>query len=106
LLKANPSLPEDGPMLDKLASISLVPGGDFDMFKTSPEIEKGRARCVKAGQDPLSQPVNGRNMAVSLESCGMFYGGRACIGLIGLGANLSADARLTPGRPSTAAALR
>jgi hypothetical protein len=100
LLKANPPPAADAPMLAKLARIGIVPGQDFDMSKLDPATAKGLEKCVQVALEKLQadakktgKPINGWNMLpMNIANFGTAYGERAVVALIGLGANLPADA--------------
>ena len=53
LMKTNPPVAEDAPMVAKLASIGIVPGQDFDASKLDPAVAKGLAGFAeaRAGED-------------------------------------------------------
>jgi hypothetical protein len=100
LLKTNPPPAADAPALGKLAKIGIVPGQDFEMAKLSPATAKGLEKCVQVALEKLQaaakktgKPVNGWSVPpMNLANFGTDYGVRAVIALVGLGANLPADA--------------
>src|SRR5262249_9955881 len=53
LLKDNPPLKADAPMVAKLKRIGLVPGKDFDISKLDPGVAKGLAGAPKAGIEKI-----------------------------------------------------
>ncbi len=53
LLKANPPVAEDAPMVAKLAKIGIVPGQDFDASKLDPAVAKGLAAVPKPAQEKI-----------------------------------------------------
>ncbi len=99
-LKSNPPLPADGPMLAKLAKIGIVPGQDFDMGKLDPSTRKAMEKVIptviaglQEAAKTAGKPVNGwQFFPKNLANFGTDYQGRAIVALVGLGANLPADA--------------
>ncbi len=100
LMKTNPPPAADAPALAKLAKIGIVPGQDFDMSKLDPTVAKGLEKSVQTAMAKLQtaakemgKPINGWNVPpMNLANFGTDYGVRAIIALVGLGANLPADA--------------
>ncbi|HVY56152.1 MAG TPA: DUF1254 domain-containing protein [Thermodesulfobacteriota bacterium] len=99
LMKSNPPAPEDGPMLQKLALIGIVPGQDFDISRLDPAVVKGLEGAPKAGVERImtaaknpGKKVNGWAVTTGLGDYGTNYMLRAVVAAIGLGANLSKDA--------------
>ncbi|MCC7257842.1 MAG: DUF1254 domain-containing protein, partial [Gammaproteobacteria bacterium] len=100
LMQANPAPPADAPVLQKLAGIGIVPGQRFDPSKLDPAMAKGLEQALPAALEKLKAAakeagaaVNGwRVPAMSLGAFGTDYGTRAVVALVGLGANLAADA--------------
>jgi len=100
LLKTNPPPASDAPVLEKLKAIGVVPGEKFDPSKLDPAVAKGLEQSVKVAFEKLlvasketGAPVNGwRVPPMILGNYGSDYGARAVVSLIGLGANLPADA--------------
>jgi hypothetical protein len=100
LLKDNPPPAADAPVLEKLAKIGIVPGEKFDPSKLDPAVAKGLENALPAALEKLQAaakesgaPVNGwRVPPMKLGDFGTEYGLRAVVALIGLGANLPADA--------------
>jgi hypothetical protein len=90
----------DYPVLDRLARIGFHAGDPFDLSTASPLVRKALAQAVPAAQQKISRHraklgrhVNGWGIATSnIGTYGTDYLTRACVGLIGLGANLAADA--------------
>jgi hypothetical protein len=100
LLKSNPPPASDAPLLDKLKSIGIVPGEKFDASKLDPDVAKGLEKSVAVAMEKLlsasketGEPINGwRVPPMVLGNFGSDYGARAVVALVGLGANLPADA--------------
>jgi hypothetical protein len=100
LLKSNPPPASEAPILDKLKTIGIVPGGKFDPAKLDPAVAKGLEKSVSVAMEQLQAasketgaPVNGwRVPPMVLGNFGSDYGARAVVALIGLGANLPQDA--------------
>ncbi len=100
LLKSNPPPASEAPVLAKLAKIGVVPGEKFDPAKLDPAVAKGLEKSVSVALEKLEasgnetgSPVNGwRVPPMILGKYGTWYGARAVVALIGLGANLPADA--------------
>jgi hypothetical protein len=97
LMKTNPPVAADAPMVATMAKIGVVPGQDFDPAKLSPEQTAAIQAAPKAAQqeimDLLKQQhfVNGWAIAKTGEY-GTNYAFRALVTAIGLGANLPQDA--------------
>jgi hypothetical protein len=100
LMKSNPPPASEAPLLAKLAKIGVVPGEKFDSSKLDPALAKGLEKSVAVALEKLQAasketgaPVNGwRIPPMVLGNYGTDYGARAVVALIGLGANLPADA--------------
>ncbi|MGZ8273111.1 MAG: DUF1254 domain-containing protein [Burkholderiaceae bacterium] len=100
LLKINPPPPAEAAVLGKLAQIGVVPGEKFDPSKLDPAVAKGLQNAFAVAMEKLDAaskqtgaPVNGwRVPAMVLGNFGTEYGVRAVVALVGLGANLPADA--------------
>ncbi len=100
LLKANPPPASEAPVLAKLAKIGVVPGEKFDPSKLDPAVAKGLKNAFPVAMEKLQvaskesgAPVNGwRVPPMVLGNFGTDYGTRAVVALVGLGANLPADA--------------
>jgi hypothetical protein len=100
LLREIPTHAADGPILERMARIGLVPGEPFDLAAAPVATVEALEAAVPAGiakiterQRTLVHPTEGW-MAVTenIGSWGVNYLRRACIDLIGLGANLPEDA--------------
>jgi len=100
LLKDNPPPAADAPVIAKLAKIGLVPGEKFDPAKLDPSFVKGLEKALPLALEKLTAasketgaPVNGwRIPSMKLGDYGTDYATRAVVALVGLGANLAADA--------------
>jgi len=100
LMKDNPPPAADAPVLAKLARIGIVPGEKFDPAKLDPAVAKGLEKALTVALEKLTAasketgaPVNGwRVPPMVLGNFGTDYGARAVVALVGLGANLPADA--------------
>lgn len=100
LMQDNPPPPADAPMLAKLAKIGIVPGAPFDPAKLDPAVARGLEKALPTALEKLTaaskqtgEPINGwRIPSMKLGDFGTDYGTRAVVALIGLGANLAADA--------------
>ena len=104
LLKTNPPLAEDAPMVAKLAKIGIVPGQDFDVSKLDPAVAKGIAEAPKPAQDKImawqkegivagdTKLDDGWYFSTKTGLYGTNYRQRALVTAIGLGANRPQDA--------------
>jgi hypothetical protein len=100
LMAANPPPAADAPALALLAKIGVVPGQDFDPGKLDPAVAKGLEKSVQitleklqTAAKQLAKPVNGWQVPpMKVGQFGTDYGLRAVVALIGLGANIPADA--------------
>jgi hypothetical protein len=100
LMKDNPPPPADAPVLARLAKLGIVPGEKFDASRLDPTVAKALEKVVPMTLDKLTAaskqtgaPINGwRTPPMKLGDYGSDYGLRAVVALIGLGANLPADA--------------
>jgi hypothetical protein len=100
LMTANPPSAADAPVLARLARIGIVPGHEFDPSKLDPAIARELEKSVQLAVEQLQaagkkwgKPVNGWNVPpMNVGAFGTDYGFRAVVTLIGLGANLPADA--------------
>lgn len=102
LLEDNPPSPEDNDMMEKLASIGIVPGKEFTTDDLSNELrEKINAipGQVLEGLKKATQSTDSGNMkngwnyvTKPIADFGKDYQTRAFVGYIGLGANLPEDA--------------
>jgi len=104
LLKANPPVAEDAPMVAKLAKIGIVPGQDFDASKLDAAVAKGLAAAPKPAQEKIMswmkegvvagdmKLTDGWAFTTKTGIYGTAYRQRALITAIGLGANRPQDA--------------
>ena len=100
LMAANPPPAADAPALALLAKIGVVPSQDFDPGKLDPAVAKGLEKSVQIALEKLqtaakqlAKPVNGWQVPpMKVGQFGTDYGLRAVAALIGLGANIPADA--------------
>jgi len=100
LMAANPPPATDAPALAMLAEIGVVPGQGFDAGQLDPAVAKGLEQSVQialekpqAAAKTAGKPVNGWYIPpMNVGAFGTDYGFRAVVALIGLGANLRADA--------------
>lgn len=99
-LREIPTHVADTPILERMARIGLIPGEPFDLAATAPEAKAALQAAVPAAiakitarQQTLVHPVDGwMSVTENIGSWGVNYLKRACIDLIGLGANLPEDA--------------
>lgn len=99
LLKTNPPAAADAPILEKLATIGIVPGKDFDADKLDIVLRKrlpqiGFARIMLHFKDSRGdiKDINGWAYTTKTGLYGTDYLQRALITAIGLGANRPQDA--------------
>ncbi|MBS1888506.1 MAG: DUF1254 domain-containing protein [Actinobacteria bacterium] len=100
LMKGNAPHLNDHPVLARMARLGLVAGQSFDLAAAAPEaraaLEAAVPTAIKritARQQTLAAPVDGWiSLVESMGAWGTNYLRRACIDLIGLGANLPEDA--------------
>lgn len=104
LMKTNPPVAADSPMVDKLAKLGVVPGQPFDPGKLDPAVAVAIDGAPKPAQDAIMAGnktlmssgelkfANGWQYSTSLGDYGTNYLLRAYVTAIGLGANLSKDA--------------
>jgi hypothetical protein len=99
LLKDNPPVTEDAPMVAKLAKLGIVPGQDFDMSKLDAATAKAVQDAPKAGVKEIMGHFkragtleNGWLFSTKTGIYGTDYLQRAFITAIGLGANRPQDA--------------
>jgi hypothetical protein len=96
LMKDNPPVPADAPMVAKLAKIGLVPGKDFDASKlpaaTADRIPKAAQQQILGHFKQGGTDLNGWIFTTKAGVYGTDYLQRAFITAIGLGANRPQDA--------------
>lgn len=98
LMDANPPRPEDAPMAASLAAVGVAPGA-YDGRGFGPLARLAIKRGVAVARERLAEglqtrPYDANNWrtALNLGDYGVDYALRAGVALIGLGANLPADA--------------
>jgi hypothetical protein len=99
LLKANPPAAADAPLVERMATIGIVPGEDFDKSKFNPDFAK---RVPQLAFDHIMlhfkfsdgdiKNVNGWGFTTKTGIYGTDYVQRALVTAIGLGANRPQDA--------------
>ena len=100
LMTSNPPPAVDAPMLEKLATIGIVPGKPFDASRLSPDVAAALDRSLalalaklSPGKELRGNLVNGWTIpGANLAAFGTDYATRGVIALIAFGANLPADA--------------
>lgn len=99
LMKDNPPVADDAPIVAKMARIGMVPGQEFDVNKLDPNIitalesmPKLAIEKIKAHQESAGKIINGWTVSLNTGIYGTDYLQRALITAIGLGANLPQDA--------------
>jgi hypothetical protein len=92
LMKDNPPAPADAPMIEKLKTLGIVPGQDFDLSKADPNKARALVRAMK-GFEVLQEGVKKLKtdngwivMPKDMGNYGTDYTTRAGIALVGLGA--------------------
>jgi len=91
LMKDNPPAPADAPMVEKLKTLGIEPGQDFDLAKIDPDTAKGLQRAMGAfqmlqkGVTKLKSKNGWIVIPKNFASYGTDYETRAGIALIGLG---------------------
>lgn len=99
LMKDNPPVAADAPLVEKIAKIGLVPGQDFDISKLNPTVAKGLQSVPKLAQAKImghfkdaGTQINGWIVTTQTGIYGTDYLQRALVTAIGLGANRPQDA--------------
>jgi DNA sulfur modification protein DndE len=99
LMVDNPPPSDDSVMLQKLASLGIAPGANFDSSKFSPAVQDSLKSIPGWAKSDMLQyglnkgkKVNGWSISNGLGDYGTNYRMRAGIAYGGLGANLDADA--------------
>jgi hypothetical protein len=99
MMKDNPADPEDQEMTDKLAKLGIVAGQPFNMHKAPAVVQAALKASPKTGLMQISgaahqagAQVNGWQFLTIAGKYDKNYLVRAFVALVGLGANLSADA--------------
>jgi len=91
LMKDSPPAPADGPILEKLKTLGIVPGEDFDINAIDPYVAKGLQRAMGAfallekGVKDLKTKNGWIVIPSDFANYGTDYETRAGIALIGLG---------------------
>jgi hypothetical protein len=99
LLVNNPASAPDSPLLERLETIGIGPGLDFELSSFPARVEAaiklgyqlGRVEMMKAAQS-LGEPVNGWSLTYDMGRFGTKYAYRAAWTLLGIGGNLLEDA--------------
>lgn len=93
-----PPLPEDGPMLERMAKIGLVPGQPFDMSKLDPAVQNALKGVAKTSHDRIiglqnngGAVINGWLIPGAAGVYGTDYASRALIAAISWPAYLPQD---------------
>lgn len=99
LMKDNPPLREDAPMVAKLAKLGIVPGRPFDISQLDSATARGLQESIKVAQQQIMAQEknagvikNGWLFPVKTGTYATDYLQRAYVAAMGLGANLSKDA--------------
>jgi len=101
LMKDNPPASADAPLVERLASIGVVPGKEFNIGTLDSATKKGLERAFVAARQKNMSPATGSSgptengwqvHRTGMGSYGTDYPRRAFIALVGLGANLPQDA--------------
>jgi hypothetical protein len=100
LMKDNPPSPADAAVVERFASIGVVPGKPFDLKSLDPSVAKGlegsvrdaQATIVSEARKPHGKTINGWEFMDNLGRYGTDFLWRAVVALVGLGANLPEDA--------------
>lgn len=99
LMKNNPPVPEDAPIIEKMAKIGIVPGKEFELNNLDPSISQALQQVPRIALEKLiayekeaGKIVNGWIFAKETGRYGTDYMQRALVAAIGLGANLPQDA--------------
>lgn len=97
--KVAPPVPEDGPILARMAKIGLVPGKPFDISKFDSatqarlnEVPKYGMELINDNQKKMGHLVNGWTISKGLGVYGTDYLKRATVAAFGWPANLEKDA--------------
>ncbi len=101
LMTVAPPAKADAPALARFEAVGIAPGKTFDPSAMDAAVTKGLEQSLRAGQNriggeaakPLGTIVNGWNvMSAKLGNYGTDYLFRAIAAMVGVGANLPADA--------------
>ena len=99
LLVGNPASAPDAPVLERLKTIGIGPGLDFELSDFPARVQAaielgyqlGRVEMMKAAQS-LGEEVNGWSLTYDMGRFGTKYAYRAAWTLVGIGGNLMEDA--------------
>jgi hypothetical protein len=99
MCKDAPPAAEDGPMVEKMAKIGIVPCEPFDMSKLDPAVQDAlkdlpqtALQKIEAGKPSLGVVADGWNISKGLGRYGTDYMKRAVVAAFGWPANLQEDA--------------
>lgn len=100
LMRDNPPSDQDSAIIEKFRNVGYRPGEFFDASALPDDIQaslhsganKGLEKIKSQAREPEGRKVNGWVMATGLGNYGTDYSKRAAVALVGLGANLDADA--------------
>ena len=101
LMQGNPPAAADAPALARFAAIGVAPGKPFDPKALDPTVaavvessaKAGQARLVEEAKKPHGTNINGWDVTpANTADFGTDYTWRAVVAMIGLGANVQADA--------------
>jgi hypothetical protein len=98
LLTTNPPTAADAPMVEKLATIGIVPGQALDWTTVDPAMQQALDDAIRptqgkmlANRESLGETVNGWTFPLKTGTYGTDYLGRATVTVVGLGANRPED---------------
>jgi hypothetical protein len=99
-MKSNPPAPEDAPILQELAALGIVPGQAFTLSSQAAAVVQALTDAMKLGPariqaraQNLGTLINGwRVLDQGIGTYGTDYDTRAAVAMLGVGANLPADA--------------
>ncbi len=101
LMQDNPPAAADAAALERFAKLGIAPGKPFDASTLDPEVaaaldegmQAGRARLIAETKVSRGREINGWTILPdNVANFGTDYNTRAVVALVGLGANLPADA--------------
>lgn len=100
LLPGNPPLKDDGPMIEKMKKLGIVPGQPLDLKKLDAASANGVKEGAKAALEGIVAAArkgggglkNGWTIHLDIGTYGTEYPKRALIAWVGLGANIPEDA--------------
>ena len=99
-METNPPTPQDAPMLRELARLGIVPGQEFSLYRQGRAVVQALNEAMTLGPEVIEARaknlgvlVNGwRVQTQGIGTYGTDYATRAAVAMVGLGANLPADA--------------